>query len=372
MTERGAVLTGFGLGLGFMYFLDPDRGRRRRARLRDRLVHASSVARGAAGTTTRDITHRASGTVALVRRAFRRDVIDDTVLIERVRAQLGRRVSHPHAITVDAAEGMVLLRGPVLRGEVDGLLNAVQRIRGVRDLISDLEVHEPGTTLPALQGGRRTPTTTSAWRPATRLVSGTTGAALAGYGASRRDKRGGVLAAAGLGLLTRAATNLDISTLTGAGGRGVDLQKTITIDAPVEDVFAFWSEYSNFPRFLSRVLDVRTSGGRRSHWTVAGPAGLPVEFDTEVWEFRPNEAIGWHTTGRSPVSHEGLVRFDADGDRRTRVQVRMSYCPPGGWAGHAVASAFGVDPKASFDADLLRMKTLLETGRRSEFLARRQ
>lgn len=143
----------------------------------------------------------------------------------------------------------------------------------------------------------------------------------------------------------------------------MDVQKTITIDAPVEQVFGFWTAYENFPRFMSRVLVVRPdSRERRSHWTVAGPAGIPVEFDAEVSALVPNEALAWRTIEGAPVAHAGIVRVEPTGDGRTRVHIRMSYNPPGGWLGHGVAAAFGADPKRSLDADLLRMKTLIETG----------
>jgi uncharacterized membrane protein len=132
----------------------------------------------------------------------------------------------------------------------------------------------------------------------------------------------------------------------------------------VEEVFAFWSDYANFPRFLSRVLDVRAgSRPRESHWTVSGPAGVPVKFDAEVTAYVPNEIFGWRTVKGSMVGHAGLVRFEPTADGATRVQVRMSYNPPAGWLGHGIAAAFGVDPKTSLDEDLARMKTLLETGR---------
>jgi uncharacterized membrane protein len=88
-----------------------------------------------------------------------------------------------------------------------------------------------------------------------------------------------------------------------------------------------------------------------------------VEFDAEVSAFVPNEAFGWRTLEGSPVAHAGLVRFEALGNRQTRVHIRMSYNPPGGWFGHGVASVFGVDPKRSLDADLMRLKSLIETGR---------
>ena len=380
MQDRGAVLTGLGLGVGLMYFLDPERGRRRRALVRDRLTHAARVSGDAVGATGRDVAHRTSGAGARIRRLVNRDGrTDDRVLVERVRSQLGRLVSHPHAIRVAASDGIVTLRGPILEAEAPRLLSAVERIRGVRSVTSELEEHAHPGNVPALQGGSTPPGLQPdiwqrEWSPTTRLLAGTTGMALAGYGAARRDVPGAVLAAAGVGLTARAATNAELRRLTGIGGgsRAVDVQKTISIDAPVEDLFAFWSEYSNFPKFLSRVLDIRDSSRPgQSHWTVAGPAGAPVEFDTEVSTKVPNQVLGWRTIEGSPVAHAGLVRFEPAGDGRTRVHIRMSYNPPGGWIGHGVAAAFGADPKTSLDEDLVRLKTLFETGRVARDAAQR-
>jgi uncharacterized membrane protein len=371
LQDRGAALTGLGVGVGLMYFLDPERGRRRRALARDKLAHTLNVTTDAAGTTARDLAHRAAGTAARVRSSLRRQSVDDVVLIERVRAQLGRVVSHPHAIDVKATDGRVMLSGSVLQAEVNQLLHAVERVDGVREVVNKLEEHKERRNVPALQGGStphppRPDIWQRQWAPATRLLIGATGTAAVGYGASRRDVPGAILSALGLGLVARAATNLEMRRLTGIGARrrSIDLQKTITIDAPVETVFNFWTAYENFPLFMSRVLDVRPSGReRQSHWKVVGPGGISVEFDAEVSSFVPNRAFGWRTVEGSPVAHAGLIHFEPTDERRTRVHVRMSYNPPAGWFGHEVAVAFGVDPKSSLDADLARMKTLLETGR---------
>jgi uncharacterized membrane protein len=371
LQDRGAVLTGVGIGVGLMYLFDPERGRRRRARIRDQVVHGTTFAGDAAGATSRDVAHRVSGAMSRLRGTWGRGPVDDGVLVKRVRAQLGRVVSHPRAVDVGAADGVVTLRGPILQHEVRRLLNTAQRIAGVREVINELEEHKEAGSIPALQGGSTPPglqpgTWQREWSPTTRLIAGGTGVALVGYGASHRTLPGALLTAAGIGLLARAATNLETRRLIGIGAkrRAVDVQKTITVDAPVERVFGFWSAYDNFPRFMSRVLEVRPSTReRQSHWTVAGPAGVPVEFDAEISAFVPNEALGWRTIEGSQVAHAGLVRFEPVGDGQTRVHIRMSYNPPGGWFGHGVAAAFGADPKRSLDADLVRMKTLLETGR---------
>jgi hypothetical protein len=155
LRDRGAALTGLGIGIGLMYFLDPERGRRRRALLRDKLAHSAHLSMGAMGATGRDLTHRTTGAVARVRGSFDRGPVDDVVLVQRIRAQLGRVVSHPHAIVVDATAGRARLRGPILRHDVDRLVRAVQRVRGVRDIVNELDVHARPDGIPALQGGRR-------------------------------------------------------------------------------------------------------------------------------------------------------------------------------------------------------------------------
>ena len=90
----------------------------------------------------------------------------DDVLVERVRAQLGRLVSHPHAIDVEAVNGRVTLRGPILQAEVNRLLRASGRVRAARTCCgrrggrNDHEEHRRGPSHaaaprpPAVQGGR--------------------------------------------------------------------------------------------------------------------------------------------------------------------------------------------------------------------------
>jgi len=128
-------------------------------------------------------------------------------------------------------------------------------------------------------------------------------------------------------------------------------------------VFEFWRRYENFPRCMSNVREVRDTGGGRSHWKVAGPAGVPVEWDAEITQIVPNKVLAWKTVPGSTVEHAGIVRFQQNDDGTTTVTVRMSYNPPAGAIGHTVATLFGADPKRELDADLTRTKTLIETGR---------
>ena len=202
--ELTAVATGIGIGMGVMYFVDPDRGRRRRALVTDKLAHSLHASISVVGGTTRDLAHRSEGMVARVRRAFRTEGVDDDVLIDRVRSRLGRAVSHPHAIRVEVAEGCVTLSGPILHEEVKPLLHAVARVRGICGVVNALDERERDDHVPARLGNTARPPSRRL-APATRVVLRTAGTALAGYGASRRDVRGAVLAATGLGIVVRAA-----------------------------------------------------------------------------------------------------------------------------------------------------------------------
>lgn len=171
------LLTGAALGASAMYLLDPGRGGRRRALIRDKVVHAAHKTGDAIDATSRDVAYRTQGLAAELRGRFSRESPPDEVLAERVRAALGRVVSHPHAIDVTANEGCVCLTGPILASEVDELISIVGSIRGVAGVENQLEVHDsPGNT-PALQGGRTRPgqrwaLLQDSWSPTTKLMVG--------------------------------------------------------------------------------------------------------------------------------------------------------------------------------------------------------
>jgi uncharacterized membrane protein len=360
-------LTAFALGAAVMYYLDPGRGARRRALLRDKLVHLANKAEDAAETTARDLRNRTRGLAAETRGRFADDDADDPVVVGRVRAEMGRVVSHPHAIIVTARNGVVTLSGAILADEVDSLLSRVRHVRGVRDVTDRLEIHERAGNVPALQGGVDRPgprfgLLQENWTPAVRMLVGTAGGALALAGRHRRGLLGPVLTFAGLTILSRAATNTGLRSLVGAGTGGIDVHKTITVAAPIDDVFAFFTNYENFPHFMSHVREVRDLGGNSSHWVVDGPGGLRVEWEAVLTELEPNEIIAWTSVPGSIVRNAGTIRFAQTDDGATRVEILMTYSPPAGAIGHAAAKLLATDPKTQMDDDLARAKTFLETG----------
>ena len=130
-----------GIGAAAMYFFDPSRGRRRRRLMADKVNHAAHVAAETAAATRRDLANRARGLVASARRPFISTSTDDSVIRERVRAELGHVVSHPRSVEVHVEEGRVALTGSVLEDEAADLVSHVAKVRGVVDVADNLVRH---------------------------------------------------------------------------------------------------------------------------------------------------------------------------------------------------------------------------------------
>jgi uncharacterized membrane protein len=371
MNKPIAIISSLGLGAGLMYFLDPDRGNRRRADARNRVRHLANKAEDAIGKTSRDIANRFTGLVAEAESlVFRRDKPIDRVLVPRVRSKLGRLVSHPSSIGVQAVDGDVILSGPILAKEVNRLLEYVSGMRGVSNVENLLDIHVDAGNVPGLQGGRenvgeRWAFMQTNWSPTTRLLAGAAGGALTVYAAKRRGLAGTAIGSIGLAMLSRAMTNVEVKRLVGigAGPRTIHIEKTINIEAPIEEVFEFWTHHEKFPQFMSRVREVRKIGDRKYHWVVAGPAGVSVEWDAEITRLVPNQSIAFKSLPGSAIKQVGTIHFTPIAVGDTCVDIRLSYNPPAGAIGHLVAMLFGADPKKEMDEDLMRMKSFIETGR---------
>ena len=210
------ILGSVALGAVAMYAFDPDKGRRRRALARDKAYSLLLDTRHAAGATKRDVAHRLEGLQARARRLWStRPSADDLQLIERVRARMGRMVSHPHALQVGALRGRVTVSGPVLAHEKASLLAAVRTVWGVNGVEDLLVVHDHPESIPSLQGGID-PIAVHPhehWPPALRATALSTGVLIALVGARRRSLTGVAMAAIGIALALRGASNRSLASL---------------------------------------------------------------------------------------------------------------------------------------------------------------
>lgn len=138
--------------------------------------------------------------------------------------------------------------------------------------------------------------------------------------------------------------------------------RTVTINRPRQEVYAFWREFSNLPKFMENVRAV-TPAGNALAWEIAAPAGTTVTLVTEIAEDRPGELIAWASTDASDVTNSGRISFrDAQGGRGTIVEAEIAYDPPAGQLGRLIASLFMTEPAIQGRRELKRLKMLLETG----------
>jgi len=148
----------------------------------------------------------------------------------------------------------------------------------------------------------------------------------------------------------------------------IDLESSIQIDASPDEVYDMWTNYENFPRFMSNVSEVRDLGQRRSHWVVRGPAGARFAFNAILTERVRPQRLAWRTEPGAEVEQSGSVEFEP-WRGGTRVTVRISYAPPAGTLGQGVAMLLGSNPKRQLKDDLARMKALIERGVKPRDLA---
>ena len=139
------------------------------------------------------------------------------------------------------------------------------------------------------------------------------------------------------------------------------VQESIEVQAPIQDVYSYWSNFENFPRFMENIEEVRMTGEDTSHWKVKGPLGTSVEFDAKTTEMNPDQGVGWNTID-GQVMTSGEIRFQEVQPDRTQVEVTMNYAdPPGGKAGELVANILS-DPEKSMSQDLENFAGIVERG----------
>lgn len=138
-----------------------------------------------------------------------------------------------------------------------------------------------------------------------------------------------------------------------------NVTKTIIVNAPVSQVYNFWRNFENFPRFMENIESINVIGEDLTHWKTRGPLGHFVEWDAKTTSVQENEKIGWQSVGGEIETH-GAVTFEDMGANQTRLTVGLEYALPGGVIGEAVAKIFS-DPEDQLEEDLGRFKQVAES-----------
>jgi uncharacterized membrane protein len=206
-----------------------------------------------------------------------------------------------------------------------------------------------------------------------RWLTLATATALITYGFSRRTVPGLFLAIAATPLAYRGVAGTwprldgigmsDDSRVALSGDRGIHVREAVRLELPVAEVYRFWRNLENLPRFMTHLKRVTDHGNGRSHWEAKGPANVTVEWDAEIINEEENKVIGWRSLAGSDVVTAGSVNFSSvRGGRTTEISVHLQYAPPAGRAGALLSSVFGRNPASMVREDLRHLKQLLEAG----------
>lgn len=353
--EIAKWLGGAAAGALLMYMLDPDRGSARRAQ-------SAAAVRGAGTRTSQALGQVWHGAGERLGAAGQR-------LRGGLDGGLGSDPSgeRPHAASAvqDAVrpDGAASRLVEEARQGLEHGADAARRFGGrVRTAVQD-------TLHGALDSGPE-----GAWSPAVRNSAVAGGALLATVGMLRRSPLALVLGLAGAALLARGAANKPLGGMLGGVVRGplgqrlrhsmdqtVDVEQSIHIDAQPEDVYDLWTDYENFPHFMSHVVEVRDLGRRRSHWVVRGPGGTEFAWNSVVTEQTRPHRLAWRSEPGAEIPQSGSIQFEPQRGG-TLVTVRMSYVPPAGVLGRGLAALLGADPQSRMHDDLRHMKSFIERG----------
>lgn len=145
--------------------------------------------------------------------------------------------------------------------------------------------------------------------------------------------------------------------------RHTPIYDSITVEAPIHEVYEFWRDPTNFPSFMRHLESVQDLGNGRSRWRAKGPDGSKAEWEAELVQEVENSCIAWRSTGTSEIDNSGVVRFKAaPGGRGTIITVEMRYAPPGGKIGAAFLKLLRKEPGQEVAESLRAFKQVIETG----------
>jgi uncharacterized membrane protein len=195
-----------------------------------------------------------------------------------------------------------------------------------------------------------------------RVITGAAAAGLAALAFKKMPLAGRVAAGVASGALVARAATGKCAVKAGVNdlreGKPVRVEKQTVINAPIEQVYEFWNNVENFPKFMSHLQSVVKMSDTRSHWVSDAPLGTKVEWDAETIKNVPNDVIAWRSV-EGDIEHTGTVRFKRVG-AKTRIKVRIEYTPPAGKIGATVARVFGDDPRTQLEEYLKKAKQILD------------
>lgn len=131
------------------------------------------------------------------------------------------------------------------------------------------------------------------------------------------------------------------------------IEKSIEVGVPVSTAYGQWTQFEQFPQFMTGVLEVKQLDDSHVRW-VADVDGERKEWDAEIVEQVPDRVVAWRSVGG--LENHGRVEFEPTAEG-TRVSVAMEYDPDG--MKESFGALIGVDGR-QVEGDLERFRELVE------------
>jgi len=142
----------------------------------------------------------------------------------------------------------------------------------------------------------------------------------------------------------------------------INIRTSITIDKPVDEVYAFWRKLENLPKFMKHLESVQETDKVTSEWKAKGPAGIgSLTWKAQILMDEKNKMLSWHSLPESKIDNAGKIRFNDLGGS-TELDITISYHAPLGVAGETAAKWLNPLFEKMVKNDIESLKSYLETG----------
>lgn len=198
-----------------------------------------------------------------------------------------------------------------------------------------------------------------------RILMVTSGAYLV-YNALSTEKKSITKAGAGGAMLLRGISGYcpvydAAGHLMNDKSSNINIRFNTVINKPVSEVFAFWRNLENLPKFMNHLESIKTIDSTVSEWTAKGPAGIgSVSWKAKIVKDRKNKLLSWNSLEDSTVRNAGKVVFREKGNA-TELDITISYHAPLGIAGESAAKLLNPYFEKLVKDDISSVKSYLES-----------
>jgi len=141
----------------------------------------------------------------------------------------------------------------------------------------------------------------------------------------------------------------------------INIRVSSTINKPVKEVYAFWRDLENLPKFMNHLESVKPLNWNVSEWTAKGPAGIgKLTWNAEIIKDEKEKLLSWSSLEDASVKNVGKVIFKPKG-KATEIDVTISYQAPLGIAGESAAKLLNPFFEKMVRDDITNFKTYLES-----------